>query len=51
MNCDVTSTIGYRETMFNMLPQLKYLDNTDREGGKSDECFPSFNIFEFIFFV
>lgn len=38
MNCDVTSTNGYRETLFNMLPQLKYLDNADKEGGKHDDC-------------
>ena len=34
MNCEVTNTDGYRETMFNMLSQLKYLDNADREGGE-----------------
>jgi len=34
MNCEVTSTDGYRETVFNMLPQLKFLDNIDKDGGK-----------------
>jgi hypothetical protein len=34
MNCDVTKIDGYKETMFEMLPQLKYLDNADKEGGK-----------------
>jgi len=37
MNCEVTSTDGYRETMFNMLTQLKYLDNADKDGGKKKE--------------
>ncbi len=37
MNCEVTSADGYRETMFNMLPQLKYLDNIDKDGGKKGE--------------
>ncbi|CAF1243024.1 unnamed protein product [Adineta steineri] len=32
MNCEVTSIDGYRETMFNMLTQLKFLDNADKEG-------------------
>ncbi|CAF1427998.1 unnamed protein product [Rotaria magnacalcarata] len=36
MNCEVTSVDGYRETMFNMLPQLKYLDNADRSGVEKD---------------
>jgi len=36
MNCEVTSTAGYRETMFNMLPQLKYLDNADKEDVEKD---------------
>jgi hypothetical protein len=35
MNCEVTSVDGYRETMFNMLSQLKYLDNADKDGGKN----------------
>ena len=34
MNCEVTTVDGYKETMFNMLPPLKYLDNADKEGGK-----------------
>ena len=33
MNCEVTTADGYKETMFNMLPQLKYLDNADKDGG------------------
>jgi hypothetical protein len=33
MNCEVTTTDAYKETMFNMLPQLKYLDNADKDGG------------------
>jgi hypothetical protein len=49
MNCEVTSTDGYRETVFNMLPQLKYLDNTDRDGGKNDENFVYFSILLLIF--
>lgn len=49
MNCEVTSTVGYREAMFNMLPQLKYLDNADRDGGKNDESFVSFNLLLLIF--
>jgi len=36
MNCEVTSVNGYRETMFNMLPQLKYLDNADKDGVEKD---------------
>jgi len=36
MNCEVTSTDGYRETMFNMLSQLKYLDNADKDGVEKD---------------
>jgi len=36
MNCEVTSADGYRETMFNMLPQLKYLDNSDKDGVEKD---------------
>ncbi|CAF3510595.1 unnamed protein product [Rotaria sp. Silwood1] len=36
MNCEVTSVDGYRETMFNMLPQLKYLDNADKDGVEKD---------------
>ncbi|CAF0895133.1 unnamed protein product [Rotaria sordida] len=36
MNCEVTSVDGYRETMFNMLPQLKYLDNADKDGEEKD---------------
>lgn len=36
MNCEVTSTDGYRETVFNMLPQLKFLDNIDKEGVERD---------------
>ncbi len=39
MNCEVTSVDGYRETMFNMLPQLKYLDNADKDAGKNKENF------------
>ena len=39
MNCEVTTIDGYKETMFEMLPQLKYLDNADKEGGKSKEKF------------
>ncbi len=34
MNCEVTTIDGYKETMFNMLPQLKHLDNADKDGGK-----------------
>lgn len=34
MNCEVTKLDEYRETVFQMLPQLKYLDNVDKEGGK-----------------
>ena len=34
MNCEVIKTEGYRETMFETLPQLKYLDNADKQGGK-----------------
>jgi hypothetical protein len=37
MNCEVTSVDGYRETMFNILPQLKYLDNADKDAGKNKE--------------
>lgn len=36
MNCDVTKADGYRETMFDMLPQLKYLDNSDKAGVEKD---------------
>lgn len=36
MNCEVTSTDGYRETVFNMLPQLKFLDNIDKDGVERD---------------
>jgi hypothetical protein len=50
MNCEVTSTDGYRETVFNMLPQLKYLDNVDKDGGKNDENFVDFNILILICF-
>ena len=32
-NCEVTTIDGYRETVFNILPQLKYLDNVDKTGG------------------
>jgi hypothetical protein len=32
-----------------MLPQLKYLDNTDRDGGKNDESSVDFGILLFIF--
>ncbi len=39
MNCEVTSVDGYRETMFTMLPQLKYLDNADKDGGKNEKNF------------
>ncbi|UJR34071.1 hypothetical protein I4U23_021481 [Adineta vaga] len=35
-NCDVTSIDGYRETMFEILPQLKYLDNVDKTGVERD---------------
>lgn len=35
MNCEVTKTDGYKETMFDILPQLKYLDNANKDGGKS----------------
>jgi hypothetical protein len=43
MNCEVTSVDGYRETMFNILPQLKYLDNVDKDGGKKKENFLYFD--------
>ncbi|CAF1604015.1 unnamed protein product, partial [Adineta ricciae] len=36
MNCEVTNVDGYKETMFNMLPQLKYLDNADKDGVEKD---------------
>jgi len=36
MNCDVTKIDGYRQTMFTMLPQLKYLDNADKDGVEKD---------------
>ncbi|CAF1342088.1 unnamed protein product [Adineta steineri] len=36
MNCEVTTIDGYKETMFNMLPQLKYLDNADKDGVEKD---------------
>ncbi|UJR13300.1 hypothetical protein I4U23_000318 [Adineta vaga] len=36
MNCEVTNVDGYRETMFSMLPQLKYLDNADKDGVEKD---------------
>jgi len=44
MNCEVTSVDGYREIMFNMLPQLKYLDNADKDAGKNKENFSSFRL-------
>ena len=33
MNCQVTKLEGYKQTIFNILPQLKYLDNEDKDGG------------------
>jgi hypothetical protein len=33
MNCEVTKVDGYKQTMFDILPQLKYLDNADQNGG------------------
>jgi len=36
MNCEVTTVNNYRETMFNMLPQLKYLDNADQDDVEKD---------------
>ncbi len=39
MNCEVTTIDGYKETMFNMLPQLKHLDNADKDGGKEKKAF------------
>jgi hypothetical protein len=36
MNCEVTKIDGYKQTMFEMLPQLKYLDNADKEGVEKD---------------
>jgi hypothetical protein len=48
MNCEVTSVDNYRATMFNMLPQLKYLDNTDNDGGKNNEGFLLFYCCVFI---
>jgi len=39
MNCEVTTVDGYKETMFNMLPQLKHLDNADKDGGKEKKRF------------
>ena len=39
MNCEVTKIDNYKETMFDMLPQLKYLDNADNDGGKKNEMF------------
>lgn len=45
MNCEVTSVDGYRETMFSMLPQLKFLDNADKDGGKKNLFF-SLTIFD-----
>ena len=34
MNCEVTKLDDYRQTIFQILSQLKYLDNVDKEGGK-----------------
>lgn len=38
-NCEVTNLNGYRESVFNLLPQLTYLDGydaEDREASDSD---------------
>ncbi|CAF1274102.1 unnamed protein product [Adineta ricciae] len=35
-NCEVTTIDGYREAVFNILPQLKYLDNIDKTGVERD---------------
>ena len=47
MNCEVTKLDGYRDTMFEILPQLKYLDNADKNGGKEKEEFSSLIFLQF----
>jgi hypothetical protein len=39
MNCEVTKLDGYQDTMFQLLPQLKYLDNADKNGGSWHRLF------------
>ncbi len=36
-NCDVTNSDGYREKIFELLPNLKYLDCCDKDGQEEEE--------------
>ena len=36
-NCEVTSTENYRDEVFKLLPQLKYLDGFDVEDKEADD--------------
>ncbi|CAF0763232.1 unnamed protein product [Didymodactylos carnosus] len=37
MNCEVTQSDGYPDNMFELLPQLKYLDNVDKNGVEAED--------------
>ena len=51
INCEVTQQDHYRQTMFNLLPQLKYLDNRDRSGGLVSSLLFSFISTNIIFIL
>ncbi|CAF0866658.1 unnamed protein product [Didymodactylos carnosus] len=37
MNCEVTQSDGYPDKIFELLPQLKYLDNVDKNGIEAED--------------